>query len=127
MTRSILISCSLLSTLFVGSLLGQSLPIDSLLGSWKVDLRPNPEAPAYTQYLEIQGISRGNIKGLFYGSPMQEGLINQLWPRPYLAWQTNDRSHTYYHSAYWEASTLHGLSYCPGRQLIMPWTAIRNH
>lgn len=98
---------------------------DALEGKWEIDLRPAPDAPPYTQVFEVTKISGNSFEGTFYGSPLEEGRINRNWDRLYFAFTTRDSSHAYYHSGYLEDGKLYGVSYCPGREFVQPWTGSR--
>ncbi len=97
----------------------------TLEGLWEIDLRPTPDAPSYTQVFEVTKISENSFEGTFYGSPLEEARINRNWDRLYFAFTTRDSSHAYYHSGYLENGKLYGVSYCPGREFVQPWTGIR--
>ena len=87
----------------------------ALQGSWTIDLRPTPDSEAYYQVFEVS----------FYGSTLENGLMNTQWERVYFAFTTSDQSNTYYHSGYLLDGKLYGISYCPGREFTAPWTGIR--
>ena len=53
----------------------------SLIGIWKIDLRPTPEAKEYYQEFEIKTIEKKEITGKFYGSKIKKGLINTEWSK----------------------------------------------
>ncbi len=94
---------------------------EDLVGSWKIDLRPTPNAKAYFQSFEIKGVKGKKITGKFYGSTIKNGLINTDWGKIYFAFETRDANHSYYHSGYLKNGKLVGQSYCPGRNFTIPW------
>jgi hypothetical protein len=96
-------------------------PKDELKGVWTVDLRPSPDAEAYYQKFTVTAISGNTFKGSFYGSPIDNGLINDNWEKLYFAFITRDASSEYYHSGYIENGVLYGISYCPDRTFTAPW------
>ena len=92
------------------------------IGKWKIDLRPTPESTAYYQTFEIKSTDGKSFKGSFYSSPFAKGLFNTEWKKKvYFAFSTSDRSHTYYHSGYFENGKVYGISYCPTRNFTAPW------
>jgi GH43 family beta-xylosidase len=98
---------------------------EALKGQWTIDLRPEPEAEGYYQVFDVKGIEENIFTGTFYGSPIENGLINTSWDRLYFAFTTRDSNHEYYHSGYLENNTLYGVSYCPGRTFTAPWTGVK--
>ena len=97
----------------------------ALQGSWTIDLRPTPDSEAYYQVFEVNSVEETSFKGSFYGSTLENGLMNTQWERVYFAFTTRDQSNTYYHSGYLLDGKLYGISYCPGREFTAPWTGIR--
>ena len=112
--------------ILVSSFLFAQSENNELEGTWTVDLRPTPDSEAYYQNFYIGEINGTKFRGAFYGSPVQNGLLNTEWSRTYFAFSTSDSSNTYYHSGYLENGKLHGISYCPGRNFTSPWTAVKN-
>jgi len=100
-------------------------PMERLAGSWKVDLRPSPDAESYFQSLRIDPQDAKTFSGAFYGSNIKNGLINKAWEDITFAFITRDRNNTYYHTATLKDNELTGTTYCPQRDLVAPWTAIR--
>lgn len=96
-----------------------------LQGEWQVDLRPAPDAPPYWQTLKIKANGGKTFSGQFYGSKFRKGLLNNQWAEVYLAFETRDRNHTYYHTARFDGKVIHGQTYCPERAFIAPWSAKR--
>ena len=97
----------------------------ALVGEWKIDLRPTPDSEPYFQIFTIEEVNDRTLVGSFYGSPVQDGLINMNWPKLYFAFSTNDSTDGYYHSGYLADGKLFGTTYCPGRDLIARWTGER--
>jgi hypothetical protein len=97
---------------------------DSILGSWEIDLRPSPEADPYVQEFQVTGVTGNTFQGYFYGSPLREAKLNRNWDRIYFAFTTSDQNHDYYHSGYLLDGKLYGVSYCPGREFVQPWTGV---
>lgn len=98
---------------------------EELIGQWQIDLRPTPDSEAYYQDFVVDALEGNVLKGSFYGSPIEAGLINKSWPNFYFAFTTNDATHAYYHSGYLKEGKLYGTSYCPGRAFIARWTGER--
>lgn len=103
----------------------QPSPMERLTGTWKVDLRPGPDAESYFQTLRIDPQGENTFSGVFYGSKIKDGLINDAWKEISFAFTTRDQNHTYYHTVTLSDGTLSGTTYCPQRDLVAPWTAIR--
>lgn len=103
----------------------KELQIELLKGEWKIDLRPTPSAEAYYQSFSIREVTGNRFEGTFYGSEVQEGLINRYWDRLYFAFSTSDGSNEYYHSGYMTDGKLQGISYCPGREFAAPWSGTK--
>ena len=94
----------------------------SLIGNWQIDLGPTPDAEAYYQSFIVNKINGNTFTGTFYGSPVNDGLINPNWDKVYFAFSTSDQTNTYYHSGYIQNGMLHGITYCPDRSFTAPWT-----
>ena len=96
----------------------------SLEGRWEIDLRPTPDAEPYLQEFSITSISGNTFEGFFYGSPLEEARLNRNWDQLFFAFTTRDQSHAYYHSGYLRDGVLYGVTYCPGREFVQPWTGV---
>lgn len=94
-----------------------------LLGSWQVDLRPTPDAPAYRQPMTITRLEGRRIDGSFYGTPFTGGLVNTDWGVVHLAFTTRDGSGEYHHSATLREGRLEGLTHSTGRGFLAVWRA----
>ncbi len=127
MTKYILLG--MFSLLSFNSLLAQDIvtksPSDQLLGEWTIDLRPTPSAEGYYQNFVVKVVDGNTFTGIFYGSEIQNGLLNRNWDRLYFAFTTSDASNDYYHSGYLENGALQGISYCPNRAFTAPWTGVK--
>jgi hypothetical protein len=115
---------SVLSFAFVISA-QQSTKLDptKLVSTWKVDLRPTPDAPAYFQTFEIKKIEGDTFSGTFYGAEIKNGRINQAWDVIYIAFTSSDNSGLYSHFAKLVGTGLEGTTHSLGRNFLMPWRA----
>ena len=96
-----------------------------LLGTWRVDLRPTPDAPAYDQAFVVTNVAGDSLQGTFYNTPIEQGRINAAWGAVHFAFTTADRSGTYHHAGRLDAGRLDGSSHSLGRGFVMPWRAER--
>ena len=115
----------LLSTSFLVVIHAQDSANEQLIGEWRIDLRPTPDAEPYYQIFAIEGVTDSGITGTFYGSSLEDGYLNTVWPELYFAFTTKDATNSYYHSGYLKEGKLYGTSYCPGRNFIARWTGER--
>lgn len=99
---------------------------DDLVGSWQVDLRPSPDAPAYYQELVISSANDGTLSGVFYGSGLQFGRVNTDWDGIHFAFVTIDQSSRYVTTGRLVGDRLEGVTYSPDRDLLQPWNAERS-
>ena len=116
---------TLLICLFLMASLSIQAQTEDLKGTWTIDLRPTPDSEGYFQPFVISNIEGNKLEGTFYGSPIENGLINTYWEKLYFAFSTKDQNHSYYHSGYLMEGKLYGVSYCPGREFTAPWTGTR--
>ena len=98
---------------------------EKLVGEWRIDLRPTTDEEPYYQIFAIEAVTDSGLTGSFYGSPLEDGYLNTVWPEVYFAFTTNDATNAYYHSGYLKDGKLYGTSYCPGRNFIARWTGER--
>ena len=98
---------------------------DLLLGTWKVDLRPTPDAEPYFREFVVTAVQGRSFSGTFYDAPISEGRINKDWGKLRIAFVTADGSGPYYHSATLEHGRLEGLSNSTGRDFLAYWTAVK--
>ena len=116
-------------SLFIGLFLTVAISIQAqtgdLKGTWTIDLRPTPDSEGYYQDFIVSEITDNTFQGTFYGSSVQNSLINANWDKLYFAFSTKDQDHSYYHSAYLMDDKIYGITYCPGREFTAPWTGTR--
>lgn len=98
---------------------------EELIGTWKVDLRPTPDAEPYYQPMVIKNISGNTLKGTFYHSPVLESKVNGDWENLHFSLITRDKTHLYYTSGYLKDGKLYGSTFCPGRDFLGVWTATK--
>jgi hypothetical protein len=98
----------------------------SLLGSWRVDLRPTPSAAPYLKTFEVSAVQGRLFKGIFYDTAFEQGLINSDWGTLRIAFTTADGNTEYHHSATLRDGRLEGLTHAPGRGFLAVWTATRD-
>lgn len=98
----------------------------ALAGTWVVDLRPTPDAPAYTQEL-VLALEKGggSLTGSFYGSPLAEVRVNTAFGSPHVAFTTADGAGTYATVARLVGDELRGTTHSLGRDFLSVWTATR--
>lgn len=99
------------------------IDLSGLVGTWKVDLRPTPDAAAYFQEFVITKIDGKTFTGTFYGAPIKNGRVNTDWETVYLAFTSEDGSGLYAHFAMLDGSTLKGATNSTGRGFLLPWRA----
>jgi len=97
----------------------------NLVGEWLIDLRPSPDADPYLQTLIIEDQDEQSFAGSFYGSSIRETFLNGNWDKLYFAFQSSDNSNTYYQSGYIIGDEIFGVTYCPKRNFVMPWSGKR--
>ena len=101
-------------------------PVDpsALVGTWTVDLRPTPDAPAYTQPFRVSAVhDDGTLDALFYGAPVQVARYNADWDVLHVAFVTRDNSTRYLHAARLVDGQLHGTTHAVERGFLSVWTA----
>jgi hypothetical protein len=97
----------------------------SLIGTWRVDLRPALDAEPYYQPMVIEDVVDGSVVGSFYGSSMENGLINTKWDGVYIAFETRDASSRYVTTGRLLNGVIEGSTYSPDREMLQPWHAER--
>ena len=102
----------------------------SLVGAWRLDLRPAPDAAPYFREFVVTSVDGDSLQGTFYGAPIERGRINTAWGRVEFAFVTSDLSGPYNHSGRLETDLrsgdrLEGSTYSLGRQFVLPWHAAR--
>lgn len=95
----------------------------ALLGTWEVDLRPKPNAPAYIKTFVVRSVSGNGFQGTFYDTEISEGRINVDWGKVRIAFVTSDASGPYNHSAVLSGGKLEGLTNSTGRNFLAYWSA----
>lgn len=120
-----LLFCTLLGACSMASRAPASVNTDYLVGTWVVDLRPSPDAPPYLQELVIESVEELTFVGSFYGTEVTEARINADWGTLRIAFNTEDGSGPYHHSAVLNGSRLEGLSNSTGRGFLSYWSATR--
>jgi hypothetical protein len=127
MLRGLLLANILLACVVSTGVAQQAAKVDpaKLVGTWKVDLRPNPEAPASYQQFEVKSIEGNGFTGTFYGSEIKEGRINRDWETVYFAFTTYDGSGPYHHAGKLVGERLEGTSNSVGRKFLGVWRAER--
>lgn len=95
--------------------------IDSIIGTFIIDLRPTPESEPYLKEFKFTKVSGKKFDGEFYGYPFSGGFLNTDWDKIYFAFTTQDQSGTYFHSGYIEGNKVFGMSLNEARELMLPW------
>ncbi len=124
--RSALALCALvLAAWAAGAPIGRGAGLDAgqLVGSWRVDLRPRPDAPAYFQSFVVRSVEGSTFQGTFYGSELKNGRINTDWGAVRFAFTTEDVSGIYHHSGVLRDGAMEGTSHSLGRQFLAVWSA----
>lgn len=89
-----------------------------------MDLRPTPDAPAYTQPFEVAAVNDdGTFEATFYGAPVEVARYNADWDVLHIAFVTRDGSTRYLHAARLEGGRLHGTTHAVERGFLSVWTA----
>ena len=106
-----------------------ALPAETLIGTWTVDLRPKPDAPAYLKKLVITSVVGGKLEGNFYdGSPLQFGKLNAT-AKPILcfAFNTDPGEGVYCTSGrVIDHDHIEGMTLSTSRGFLLPWSAVRD-
>ena len=101
---------------------------EMLLGTWIVDLRPTPDAPAYLKKLVITSVAEGKLTGTFYdGSPLQAGRLNDTsGDFICFAFFTDPGEGAYNTSGRLVGpDRLEGMTLSTSRGFLLPWHAVR--
>lgn len=99
--------------------------VDAFIGTWKVDLRPTPDAEPYLQDFIVSSTDGNTFTAVFYGTEVSDGRLNTDWGSLRFAFVTNDGSVDYYSSGVLDGDVLRGTTHSPGRGLLAVWTATR--
>jgi hypothetical protein len=98
---------------------------EDLVGEWRVDLRPGPNASAYFQTLVISKVDGTNVTARFYDSDVKHGRLNRDWGDVRFAFVTYDASGPYHTSGRLVRGRLEGTTHAIGRDFLSVWTAER--
>ena len=97
----------------------------ALVGEWKVDLRPTPDAePYYTQFV-VEEVKGTGFKGTFYGTKIENGRLNRDWGAVYFAFTTRDGGTVYNSAGRLTDGRLEGTTNAVERAFLSVWTAER--
>ncbi|MBC3882794.1 hypothetical protein H8K35_15220 [Undibacterium sp. LX40W] len=118
---------ALISSLAIAQVPTQAtVSASEVLGTWKVDLRPTPDAAPYFQEFVVTKINPNNtFEGTFYGAPITQGRINTTWGAVRIAFVTADQSGPYNHSAVLKGGHMEGLTNSTGREFLAYWSAVK--
>ena len=97
----------------------------ALVGTWRIDLRPTPDADAYFQEFVISEVDGTSFQGTFYGSEVTQGRINADWGAIHFAFVTSDGSGQYNTSGVFDGRTIRGTTHSLGRGFISVWSGER--
>lgn len=97
----------------------------TLLGKWRIDLRPSPDAQPYWQTFTIDSIEGNSFTGKFYGTAFDNGILNTQWGKVYFAFSTTDNRTQYNHSGELNDGTLIGKTHAPGRNMLSIWRGVK--
>ncbi len=126
MVRTLSLGCALLIGLMGAGLARQSAKPDParLVGSWKVDLRPRPDAPPSYAKFEVTKIEGDTLVGTFYGSEIKNGRLNRDWGSLYFAFTTTDNSGGSYNTTgKLVEGRLEGTTHAVDRKFLAVWKA----
>lgn len=96
-----------------------------LVGTWRVDLRPTPDADPYYQTFTVRSVAGDSITGTFYGAQITNGELNDDWGALRFAFVTSDGSGPYHHAGRLVEGKLEGTTHSLGRGFLSVWTAER--
>lgn len=99
--------------------------LDELVGTWRVDLRPTPDAPPHYAELVIESADPDGLRGSFYGSPFEASAIDTQWGELRFAYVTADGTGDYHSSVRVRGDQLVGTTHSMGRNFLSRWTAER--
>lgn len=99
--------------------------VADLVGIWKVDLRPTPDAEPYYQEFVVEKVDGTTFFGSFYGTPIESARVNIDWGQVHFAFTTSDGSGAYNTSGVLVGSQLKGTTHSIGRGFLNVWTAER--
>ncbi len=96
-----------------------------LIGTWKVDLRPTPDAEPYYQEFVVESVEGDTIRGTFYGTAIEHGRLNADWGQVRFAFSTADGSGPYNTSGVFNGTRIEGTTHSLGRDFLAVWSAER--
>jgi hypothetical protein len=96
--------------------------LSALVGTWRVDLRPAPDADPYFQSLVV-AITDGKVEGSFYDTTFRDFQANADWGPLHFAFVTEDGSGIYHTSGRLVEGRLEGTTHALGRGFLAVWTA----
>lgn len=123
--KKLLLLVFVLSSIVSNSQTVSKKAVDSMLGTWIIDLRPTPSSEAYLKEFQFTKIEGKEFEGVFYDTPFTGGMLNIDWGKIYFAFTTGDQHNIYFHSGYIEGDKIQGLTYCETRKFALPWTGKR--
>ena len=98
---------------------------DELMGRWRVDLRPTPDAEPYDKEFVVTSVEDGSMTGQFYDTEIEDGHTNSDWGSIRFSFVTRDGTGPYHHSGELVGGRLVGTTHSPGRDFLSVWTATR--
>lgn len=99
--------------------------LQSLTGTWTLDLRPTPDAEPSPQPFVVAVDDDGALTGTFNGSEIRDGRVNATWDGLRFSFTTTDGAWTYTTQGVVRGGRLEGTTYAPHRNLLSVWTATR--
>ncbi|MEO7561191.1 MAG: hypothetical protein ABIT07_01285, partial [Ferruginibacter sp.] len=100
----------------------ENLAIETIKGTWTIDLRPTPNSEAYYKDFIIKPTGEKDFSGAFYGSAFNNGKFNTDWDKIYFAFTTADKEKIYSHSGYIDGDKISGITFSADRKFISHWT-----
>lgn len=97
----------------------------ALIGTWRVDLRPTPDAEPYYEEMVIESVDDRKVAGRFYGTEVDDGRLDATWGELRIAFVTNDGSGAYHTSGVLRGDQIVGTTHSIGRGFLSRWTATR--
>ncbi len=102
---------------------------DPLIGTWMVDLRPGPDAPAYLRPMTIEAIddARGKLTGTFYRDDcrMEHGYVNVVWGAVHFGFVTADNSGRYVTQGVMRGDKVSGTTLAIEKGFLSVWEGVR--
>ena len=98
---------------------------NALVGTWRVDLRPTPDAEPYYQEFVVSSVDGDTFAGSFYGTAIEHGRVNTDWGAVHFAFVTADGSGAYNSTGVLADGILRGSTHSLGRGFLAVWTADR--